>query len=100
MANVHYAKIGDIWKHLPLSQILSIEQPNFYAESHAGSAQYPLTHSKDRDYGVFHFLVHAKDSIALNNSAYAKLLRRYIENKQSMTYPGSLPVNITSCSQR
>lgn len=89
MANVHYAKIGDIWKHLPISQILSIEQPNFYAESHAGSAQYPLTHSKDRDYGVFHFLDHTKDSIALDNSAYAKLLRRFIENKPSMIYPGS-----------
>jgi hypothetical protein len=53
MANIHYGNIGDVWKHLPLAEILSMEAPNTYWESHAGSSQYPLTHSAERDYGVF-----------------------------------------------
>lgn len=89
MANVHYGKLGDVWKHLPLAEILSIEKPNIYWESHAGSAEYPLTHSADRDYGVFHFLTHAKESSVLRDSAYYQLLQRYVESKQLMTYPGS-----------
>ncbi len=35
MANVHYGGIGDIWKHLPLAEILSIETPSTYWESHS-----------------------------------------------------------------
>jgi hypothetical protein len=27
MANVHYARIGDVWKHLPLAEVLTIERP-------------------------------------------------------------------------
>jgi hypothetical protein len=56
MANVHYARIGDVWKHLPLAEVLSIECPGRYWESHAGSSSYPLTRSPERDYGVFLFL--------------------------------------------
>jgi hypothetical protein len=56
MANVHYARIGDVWKHLPLAEVLTIERPGRYWESHAGSSSYPLTRSPQRDYGVFLFL--------------------------------------------
>jgi hypothetical protein len=38
MANVHYAKIGDGWKHLFLAEVLRIECPRRYWESHAGSS--------------------------------------------------------------
>ena len=39
MANRQYAEISDLWKHLPLAEILSLEQPHLYCD-HAGSAQY------------------------------------------------------------
>ena len=74
MANHHYGRIGDIWKHLPLAEILEIEQPAEYWESHAGSARYPLTHSWQRDFGVFYFLSHAAKSEALYASRYRKVL--------------------------
>jgi 23S rRNA A2030 N6-methylase RlmJ len=74
MANHHYGRIGDIWKHLPLAEILEIEQPTEYWESHAGSARYPLTHSWQRDFGVFYFLSHAAESEALDASRYRKVL--------------------------
>gem|GEM_PF-3449085 len=35
MANKHFGSIGDIWKHLPLAEILEIERPRNYWESHA-----------------------------------------------------------------
>ena len=50
MANVHYARIGDVWKHLSLAEVLRIGCPRRYWESHAGSSSYPLTRSPERDY--------------------------------------------------
>jgi 23S rRNA A2030 N6-methylase RlmJ len=89
MANVHYARIGDVWKHLPLAEVLSIERPGRYWESHAGSSTYPLTRSPERDYGVFYFLEHANLSSALKSSAYRRLLEPCERGSTPPTYPGS-----------
>jgi 23S rRNA A2030 N6-methylase RlmJ len=89
MANVHYARIGDVWKHLPLAEVLTIERPGRYWESHAGSSTYPLTRSPERDYGVFLFLERAGRSPALKNSAYRRLLDPHERGKIPTTYPGS-----------
>jgi 23S rRNA A2030 N6-methylase RlmJ len=89
MANVHYAGIGDLWKHLPLAEVLSIERPGSYWESHAGSSSYPLTRSPERDYGVFLFLERAVRSSALKGSAYRRLLDPRERSRTPSTYPGS-----------
>ena len=89
MANVHYARIGDVWKHLPLAEVLSIERPSRYWESHAGSSSYPLTRSPERDYGVFLFLERASRSLALKGSAYRRLLDPHERGRTPQTYPGS-----------
>ena len=89
MANIHYGRIGDVWKHLPLAEILSIEQPKDYCESHAGSAWYPLTHSWERDYGVFYFFEYASESAALSTSTYLQLLKDYAISGDLRTCPGS-----------
>jgi 23S rRNA (adenine2030-N6)-methyltransferase len=89
MANVHYARIGDVWKHLPLAEVLAIERPGSYWESHAGSSSYPLTRSPQRDYGVFLFLERAGSSSALESSAYRRLLYPCERGKTPPTYPGS-----------
>ncbi len=90
MANIHFGNIGDIWKHLPLAEILSIEKPRQYWESHAGSAHYPLTHSLGRDYGVFHFLEHVAESPVLRISAFARLLDKLRQKDgHLLIYPGS-----------
>jgi 23S rRNA (adenine2030-N6)-methyltransferase len=89
MANVHYAKIGDVWKHLPLAEVLSIERPSRYCESHAGSSSYPLTRSPERDYGVFLFLERASRSSVLKASAYRRLLDPRERGVPPQTYPGS-----------
>ncbi len=89
MANIHFEKIGDVWKHLPLAEMLSIEQPRRYWESHSGSAQYPLSHSWEREYGVFYFLEHVKTSQMLRRSSYLRILGMHMRDGQLLEYPGS-----------
>src|SRR3712207_7085743 len=88
MANVHYARIGDVWKHLPLAEVLGIERPGRYWESYAGSSSYPLTRSPERDYGAFAFLERAARPLGLGGSAYGRLLARLAAGGVP-TYPGS-----------
>ncbi|HNS21298.1 MAG TPA: 23S rRNA (adenine(2030)-N(6))-methyltransferase RlmJ [Sedimentisphaerales bacterium] len=98
--NVHHGKIGDIWKHLPLAEILSIEKPTRYWDSHAGSAEYPLTHSWERDYGVFHFLENAGQSADLCNSAFFRVLLGLQSGKANLcVYPGSPGLAMTLLAQ-
>jgi len=90
MANRHYGNIGDIWKHLPLAEILASERPGQYWESHAGSAEYPLDHSPSRDYGVFHFLEGAGGSLGLASSSFLCLLEGLRSSDGRLAvYPGS-----------
>jgi 23S rRNA (adenine2030-N6)-methyltransferase len=88
MANVHYASIGDVWKHLPLAEVLGSERPRRYWETHSGSSSYPLTHSPERDYGAFAFLERADRSQVLKGSSYGRLLARHAGG-ETPTYPGS-----------
>jgi len=88
MTHRHYGQIGDIWKHLPLADVLPIEQPAQYWESHAGAAQYELTHSAQRDFGVFHFLNHAHHNDVLADSAYFWLTATLAQSQKPI-YPGS-----------
>jgi len=89
MANVHYGNIGDIWKHLLLSEILAIEGPTAYWESHAGSSHYALTHTPERDYGIFYFVHAASQSEVLNSAVYSQLLKGYDHDGLLKLYPGS-----------
>lgn len=56
MANRHFAKLADVWKHLPFVEVLSIERPSSYWESHAGNATYEMVDDAERRYGVLRFL--------------------------------------------
>ena len=75
MANVHYAEIGDVWKHLLLAEVFGIDGPRRYLESHAGSSSYPLIHSAQRSYGVLRFVSEAVRSPLLDGCAYRRLLK-------------------------
>ena len=88
--NRYYANIGDVWKHLVLAELLALEPPEHYWETHAGSASYPLTHSPDRDYGVYRFLECGDSVPELAESRYAVELRRLSEGGEApKSYPGS-----------
>lgn len=89
MVNTHFAEIGDVWKHLPLAEVLAIERPGRYWETHAGSALYPLTPSPQRDFGAYQLLAHANQAAALQRSTYVRLLRQLGSADPAGSYPGS-----------
>jgi 23S rRNA A2030 N6-methylase RlmJ len=89
MVNLHVAEIGDVWKHLPLAQVLAVECPDRYWETHAGSALYRLTPSPRRDYGVYRVLAHAGRAGAIDRSMYLRLLRQLDAGRDDGRYPGS-----------
>jgi 23S rRNA A2030 N6-methylase RlmJ len=56
MANRHFGKLADVWKHAALAEVLELERPRRYAETHAGSAAYPIVHDTEREFGILRFL--------------------------------------------
>jgi 23S rRNA (adenine2030-N6)-methyltransferase len=95
MANSHYGNIGDVWKHLPLAEILAIESPSRYWESHAGSSHYALTPSPEREYGIFYFAHAVNQSELLTHAVYPQLLKGYEHNGRLRLFPGSPLVAMT-----
>ena len=82
--NRHFAKLGDVWKHLPLAEVLSINPPDQYWETHAGAASYPLSESPERLHGALRFLSKAPREPDLASCAYLQALR-----VRPGLYPGS-----------
>lgn len=90
MANRHFGKLADVWKHLPLAEILAIERPDHYCETHAGTASYDMVDDPERRFGVARFLAVAETDPALTESRYLRLLRHLEDPDGSLqTYPGS-----------
>jgi hypothetical protein len=88
VANPFFGDFGDVWKHLVLAELLSIERPKAYWETHAGSASYPLTPSDARNYGAYHFLENADKSEVLRSSRYLAQLKGL---PQSAGFPAQYP---------
>lgn len=76
MANRHFGKLGDVWKHLPLCEVLAQERPALYAETHAGSAAYTPIDDAERCYGVHRFRAAARRDPVLAGSRHAGHLAR------------------------
>lgn len=90
MANKHYGNFGDIWKHLALAEILQLEKPRQYWESHSGSASYEFTRSAERDHGALHFFSHGDQSGAIKSSQFYTRFKKIFENTgKPGIYPGS-----------
>ena len=71
----HYGEIGDVWKHLPLCEILTMAHPRVYVETNAASASYALTTTPARRYGVMTTYRHADHSPVVDGSVYLQILR-------------------------
>jgi len=83
----HYGRIGDIWKHLPLCNVISIEKPNVYIETNSAYCEYLLTKSDEQKYGVYNFIEKAPDFQLLKESEYYKLIYPYIKNDKYIGSP-------------
>lgn len=93
--NHHFGEIGDVWKHLPLAEILRVNPPLHYWETHAGSAYYPLTASPARLHGVLRFLACAPGEPELQDCAYLQALHATPD-----IYPGSPMLAIQALGQK
>jgi 23S rRNA (adenine2030-N6)-methyltransferase len=74
MANRHFGKLADVWKHLVLAEVLSVDRPRRLCDTHAGHACYQMTTDAERRYGVLGLMEAAIDDDVLNTSAYFRLL--------------------------
>jgi 23S rRNA A2030 N6-methylase RlmJ len=84
MANPYFGALGDVWKHLALAEILRLNPPRHYWETHAGSASYALSESPARIHGAIRFLARAPSDSELARCSYLAALQA-----NPGTYPGS-----------
>lgn len=82
----HAGEIGDVWKHLPLCDILAAERPLRYHETNAAYAGYAITRNPRTDYGVFR-AVPALTAAGHGDCAYLRALRQ--NGLDAMRYTGS-----------
>jgi 23S rRNA A2030 N6-methylase RlmJ len=103
MANRHFGKIADVWKHAALMEAIGRVTPGRYAETHAGSAAYPMVRDSERAFGIRRFLVVAPQHPALAESRYLAAVAPYVRPGQADrrrratgTYPGSALLAMTA----
>ncbi len=88
MANRHFGKIADVWKHTVLLEVLGRQQPARYAETHAGSADYPLAATAEKELGILRFLELAPAVPVLARSSYLASVLPFTRATPPL-YPGS-----------
>lgn len=93
MANRHFGKLSDVWKHAALAEVLDREPPRGYAETHAGSGAYPIVRDGERQFGILRFLDVAAGSAALARSRYRAVAGSWLSGRG--LYPGSALLAMT-----
>jgi 23S rRNA A2030 N6-methylase RlmJ len=88
MANPHFANLGDVWKHLLLTEVISWLRPGRYVETHAGSAAYRLVGDAERGLGVEAFLSVSPETGPLRSSLYRRHVLGLARGAEP-SYPGS-----------
>lgn len=87
MANHHFGKFADVWKHLVVNEVLADAKPKRYAETHAGSAAYTMVSDAERRYGVLGFLEWSR-SQRLAAAPFTQIVSEYASHRPAL-YPGS-----------
>ena len=93
MANRHFGKLSDVWKHAALAEVLEREPPRRYAETHAGSGAYPIVSDGERQFGILRFLEVAAGSEVLARSRYSAVAASWLNGHG--LYPGSALLAMT-----
>jgi 23S rRNA A2030 N6-methylase RlmJ len=88
MANPHFANLGDVWKHLLLTEVISWLQPGHYVETHAGSAIYTVADDLERGLGAEMFLSASSEIEPLRSSPYRRHILE-LARGAAPSYPGS-----------
>ena len=93
MANPHFGKLADVWKHAALAEVLAHEPPGRYAETHAGSGAYPIVRDSERQFGILRFLDVAAGFEVLARSRYRAVAGSWLSDHG--LYPGSAVLAMT-----
>jgi 23S rRNA A2030 N6-methylase RlmJ len=88
MANPHFANLGDVWKHLLLTEVINWLRPAHYIETHSGSAIYRLADDVERGLGVEMFLRASSETEPLRSSPYRRHILELARGAEP-SYPGS-----------
>jgi 23S rRNA (adenine2030-N6)-methyltransferase len=83
----HYGKIGDIWKHLPLCNVIKNEKPNVYIETNSAYCEYSLSQTDEQKYGIYNFVDKAVDFQLLKDSEYYKLIQPSVNKERYLGSP-------------
>jgi len=70
----HAGEIGDVWKHLPLCDILKIEKPKKYHESNSAYSGYTISANPRTEYGILKML--KLNHHEFSNSGYYSILQK------------------------
>lgn len=73
MSYTHFGKQAEVWKHLPLCDVMLNEKPSVYIETNSAYAHYLLERTPEQEYGIFYFLEKAKFNDELEKSEYYQL---------------------------
>lgn len=87
MAYSHYGKQAEVWKHLPLCDIIAHEQPSVYIETNSAYAAYTLCGSAEQEYGIYHFLRN-REAHEVSKSRYYQLEKKAMQSNQYIGSPG------------
>jgi len=93
MSYTHFGKQADVWKHLALSEIIYIEQPDIYIETNSAYADYILDDTPERQYGIYTFMDKAKSDSVLSESVYYQIESKAFAYNKYIGSPG-LALNI------
>jgi 23S rRNA (adenine2030-N6)-methyltransferase len=83
----HACEIGDVWKHLPLCEILRNEKPLKYHESNSAYSGYTISVNPKIEYGVLK-PVGLNSNVFINSEYYEVLKKNGIDNLHYTGSPG------------
>lgn len=88
VANQHFGKLADVWKHLVLAEVLAACRPERFYDTNAGHAVYPMITDPERRFGVLDFIELARGDASLASSEYFCLLDRHMQSSAQLAeYP-------------
>jgi 23S rRNA (adenine2030-N6)-methyltransferase len=82
MGYKHFGKIGDIWKHLPLCDIVKIEDFSTYVETNSAYFDYKIENSPEQEYGIGLFIKKSERIEELKKSTYYRLIKPYYDKNR------------------
>jgi 23S rRNA (adenine2030-N6)-methyltransferase len=92
----HAGEIGDVWKHLPLCDVLKIEKPQRYYETNSAFAEYKLPKTIQKQYGIFYIFEQAGQELVSKD--YFKIIKS-IDLENEYKYYGSPALAMTVLSK-